>query len=209
MKQPDIMSWPGRLFLFLLIQFFNFGIFIVGLSYISVDFTEKYLIGKQRLFDNWIFPTSLIIHGITAPIALLLFSILVLFRIEQRAVIHRLLGKVGIFIGFFLLVPSGIGLSYFAMGGKIGKFLFFFLSCYTAFVLIKGYVAARKRRIDEHQYWMRELLLLLCSAIILRLLLGISYLLGWKGESMYFMCSLLSWAPWIAWMKFRAGRLTY
>lgn len=198
------MSWPGRLLLFLLIQVLNSGIFFVGWSYLQVDFTEKYLIGKEALFNGWLFPVSLIIHAISAPIALLIISLLVLFRFEKKTpVAHRMLGKLALLLGFFLVVPSGIGLSYFAMGGKAGKFIFFFLSGYTAFVILKGYAAARSKAFTEHRYWMLELMLLLCSAILLRIFMGLSYACNWTGDIMYITCALMSWVPGIVWMKLR------
>ncbi|MCC6701242.1 MAG: DUF2306 domain-containing protein [Fluviicola sp.] len=194
----------ARIGLFLLIQVFNAGIFYVALNYITVDFTESYLIGKAHLVNQPVFMYSLLIHGMSAPFALLFVSSLVLLRIDKKHLsLHRMIGKIGLVLCFFLVVPSGIGLSFYAMGGPIGKFLFISLSFYTGYAVISGYQTIKAGNIQKHQHWMNELLILLSSAIILRLLITVfSLALDWKGDTMYNTAAFLSWIPWILFVKF-------
>lgn len=194
----------ARILLFLIIQLFNIGIFYVGLSYVFIDGNESYLIGKGEFVDQPIFINALLTHGLSAPITLLLVSTLVLLRIEKKALqLHRTLGKIALFVAVILVVPSGIGLSFYAMGGPVGKFLFISLSFYTGYTVIAGYQAIKARHTKKHQHWMNELLILLCSAIILRLLITFfSLVLDWKGDTMYNTAAFLSWVPWILLLKF-------
>src|SRR5688500_13087022 len=82
-----------------------------------------------------------------------------------------LAGKTALLLTVFAVVPSGWILSYYAMGGAAGKLVFFVLASYTAYAAFRGYTAARERRIDLHRHWMRELMALLASAVLLRILL--------------------------------------
>jgi uncharacterized membrane protein len=191
-----------RLLLFLLLNSFNVSIAIVGLAYLQPDFSRGYLLGKEQLYyDSW-FPVGLYWHALTAPVALLLISMLVLFRIERYKTLHRFLGKTALVLILFAAVPSGWILSYFAMGGVIGKLIFFSLSSYTAFVALQGYSAIRKLQIPLHNYWMKELLLLLASAVILRLLLTLFRLgFDYTGDTAYNIAAIASWVPSILLLK--------
>ncbi len=186
----------GRILFFLLINFFNVGIFWIAFSYIRLDGNEAYVLSKFHYLNNPWFVHSLYIHGISACIALLFISSLVLFRIEHYVPLHKALGKLALITTIFVAVPSGIVLSKFATGGFWGTLLFFSLAIYTGYTAIQGYLAVKQTQINRHKWWMRELLCLLCSAILLRLLMTI-FAKGfhWMGDSMYLTSAILSWIP--------------
>jgi uncharacterized membrane protein len=186
-----------NIFFFFLLNSFNVFIALVGISYLRPNFSRGYLTGKEHIFHDTWFPVGLYWHALTAPIALLLISALVLFRLEQRfKKTHRFLGKTALLLIFLAIVPSGWILSYFAMGGILGKLIFFTLSSYTAFVALQGYSAIKKREIQLHRYWMLELMALLASAVLLRLLLlTFRWGLDFTGNSAYNLAALLSWIP--------------
>jgi Predicted membrane protein (DUF2306) len=191
--------------LFAFLQLFNAGIFFIALSYLRIDFDESYLIGKEHLVNQPVFRFSLIIHGLSAPFALLFVSSLVLLRIEKKSIqLHRLIGKSALIIGLFFVVPSGIGLSFYASGGPLGKFIFVCLSFYTAYTIISGFLSIKQKDILLHQHWMNELLVLLSSAITLRVLITFfTLVLDWKGNSMYNTAAFISWIPLILMLKIR------
>lgn len=201
MKNSATWLLPVKLLFFLFLNSFNVFIALVGVSYLNPDFSRGYLQGKETLFDSYWFPTGLAVHAASAPIALLLISLLVIFRIEKMPRIHRLLGKTGLLVVTVLVVPSGWILSYFAMGGTFGKLIFFLLAGYTAFAAMQGYFAIRKKDVFAHKHWMRELLMLLVSAIILRLLLVLFYQLHFMGDTAYNTAAILSWVPSILILK--------
>jgi len=192
-----------KLLLFLVLNSFNVFIAIVGINYLQQDFSRGYLLGKEALFRHSWFPTGLYWHSFTAPLAAILISLLVLFRLERFKPLHRFLGKSALALVFFGVVPSGWILSYFAMGGTIGKLIFFTLASYTAYAAFQGYSANRKRQIALHNYWMKEVLLLLVSAVILRLLLTFFRLgFDFTGDIAYILSAILSWVPSILILKF-------
>lgn len=208
MKNNVTWWWLAKLLLFLFIQSFNMFILFAGISYLHPDFTHGYLSGKSGLFDGFWFPTGLFLHAFSAPIALLIISLLVIFRMEYKPKFHRLLGKLALMLLFFCVVPSGWILSYFAMGGTTGKFIFFFLSSYTAYAALNAYVCIRKKSVDEHKYWMHEVFALLLSAILLRLLLVLFGFIGYTNSESYIVAALLSWIPSISVLKLRRLRLS-
>lgn len=192
---------------FVLLNSFNVFIVIVGISYLHPDFSKGYLIGKAPLFEGWVFPAGLYVHALSAPVGLLLISFLVLFPIEQYRSVHRLLGKTALILLFALIVPSGWVLSYFALGGILGKLIFFSLASYTAFAAAQGYAAIRRKDIPEHRHYMRELMALLASAVILRLLLLLFHTgLDFNGDTAYNTAAILSWVPSILLLKFLKSR---
>lgn len=208
MKNNAIWWWPAKLLLFLFIQSFNMFILFAGMSYLHPDFTSGYLNGKLQLFDGIWFPTGLFLHAFSAPPALLIISLLVIFRVERTPQVHRLLGKIALILLFVCVVPSGWILSYFAMGGAAGKFIFFLLSSYTAFAAWNAYSSVRKKSFDDHKYWMHEVFALLLSAILLRLLLVLFSYISYTHPSAYITAALLSWIPSITVLKIRRYYLT-
>lgn len=201
MKNSVTWLWPVKLLFFLFLNSFNVFIALVGVSYLHPDFEKGYLLGKEALFDSYWFPVGLAVHAASAPIALLLISLLVIFRIEHKPKIHRLLGKISLIVLVALVVPSGWILSYYALGGILGKLIFFLLAGYTAFAALQGYVAIRKKDISTHRHWMREVLALLVSAILLRLLLVLFHQLDFMGNAAYNTAAMLSWIPSILILK--------
>jgi uncharacterized membrane protein len=193
---------PAKIAFFVILNSFTVFIALVGISYLQQDFQKGYLAGKAGLFETAWFPAGLYVHSFSAPPALLLVSLLVLFRLERWKRQHRTFGKIALLLIFLAVVPSGWVLSYYAMGGAAGKLIFFVLSSYTAYVACRGYTAARAREIDAHRHWMRELMALLASAVLLRLLL-VTFRAGFDftGDAAYCIAALLSWVPSVVWLK--------
>ena|SRR6218665_3839690 len=197
MKTQAFLSKLGKILLFLIINIFNFRIADVALNYINPTFQEPFLLNRVHLADHVLFKTGLVLHGISACLALFICSLLVLFRIEKmNTLFHRLLGKTALYLIFLVVVPGGIVLSYFASGGKIGKFLFFTLALYTFSIAFLAMKKAKSKQIHQHQLLMKELLCILCSAIILRILLVVfaqTTKMSW--ESAYQLAIAISWLP--------------
>lgn len=187
----------ARIALFILINIFNFGILEIALKYIQPTFEEAFLLQKRHLMENSVFKAGLAAHGISACLALLCCSFLALIRIEnKKPALHRFIGKVALVLIFLVVVPGGLVLSYYASGGVIGKLLFFLLSVYTAYLAYDGLKKIREKKIVLHQLIMTELMTILCSAIILRLLLLLFYFIDlWSWQLNYCLAAALSWLP--------------
>lgn len=193
----------GKILFLILINAFNAGIFSVALSYLHPDFSQGYLSGKEDLFTTKWFAASLYIHAFAAIPALLIVSLLVLFRLETYKTLHRTLGKIALVLILFLIVPTGWALSYAALGGIAGKLIFFLLASYTGYAAVHGYFAIRRKEIELHRFRMKEVFALLASAIVLRLLLALfHYVFDISGDGVYITAAILSWVPGIIILQF-------
>lgn len=188
---------PVRIVLFLVINLFNFGIFEVALTYLKPDFTSGFLLHKTHLSGSDLFKNGLIIHGIAACTTLFLCSLLVLFRFENTfRKLHKVLGKLALILLFLCVIPGGFILSFYAEGGVAGKFLFFLLSAYTAYCGGMAYRLIRQKNVFFHSLFMKELLWLLCSAIILRVsLITLSLTSSFEWKHIYCFSIFISWLP--------------
>lgn len=210
MRKLTFMWQLVKVLLFLLIQFLNVGIFWVGLSYLQPTLDNAYLQSKWNNLANPWFMNSLYIHGISACFCLLLVSFLVLFRIEKYVQLHRAIGKVTIALILLVAMPSGIVLSKFATGGFWGTILFFSLAIYTGYCAYSAYVVVRKKDYKRHEWYMKEVFLLLLSALFLRLLMTFfAKFFHWHGDQMYLTAATLSWIPSIAVINWLRLRKTY
>ena len=202
MKKRAILQWLAKASFFLFIVCFAAAIFNVAISYVDPDFSRGFLLNKQALFTGYWFPAALYLHAFSAPVVLILVSLLVVFRVERYRYVHRFLGRVSLVLLFIAVIPSGWVLSYFAMGGIPGKFVFFLLTSYTAYTAFQGYQSIRNKDVTGHKYHMTELVLLLASTTVLRLLLALFQLkLGWFGDTAYTTAAILSWVPSVLLLK--------
>lgn len=211
MPQSTNRMLPVRIVLFLLINLFNFGIFEVALTYINPDFTHGFLAHKSHLAANPFFKSGLIVHGIASCTTLFLCSLLVLFRFEIKFwQLHKTIGKAALILLFLCVIPGGLILSFYAEGGTTGKFLFFLLTVYTAYVGGSAYVLIRRKNVPLHTLFMKELLCLLLSAIILRIsLIVLSQLSTFEWKTLYCLSIVISWLPTIIIFAFLKRRSRY
>lgn len=190
-------SWFGLVRIALAFTILIFGTFLFYVSTNYFDFTHRsgYLIGRPS--ESMIFfQFSVIAHLISASFLLLLTTFLIFFRIEKKwPRLHRFLGKTSVIIGLLILVPTGFYLSYHAMGGALGKILFFCLSFLTLLSLFNGYRTAINKSFDLHKRWMIRFYILLTSALWLRLNMFLLFLAFGQGEWQYLLAVILSWVP--------------
>jgi|GEM_PF-1164634 len=171
-------------------------IFYSSLRYVNPSFENGYLSGNNLPFFS-LFRFGLIIHLFVAPFLILSSSILLFFKLETKNPnLHRLIGRSTIYLGILFLVPSGLILSYYAIGGFMGQLLFFSLTILTFISLVRALFAAKNRDFKMHRKWVIRFYILLTSAIWLRLNMFIgSYYLGFNGVDLYLSSAVLSWVP--------------
>ena len=100
-------------------------------------------------------------------------------RIRQKYKnIHRWLGRVYLSVGVFIGGMSGLYMSQFAYGGSISKLGFAMLAVFWLFTGFRAYTAIRKGAIAEHRKWMLRNFSLTFAAVMLRIYLPVSMLVG-------------------------------
>jgi hypothetical protein len=161
--------------------------------YLPADFDSLFLSGRQVYFwegYHWAFYT----HILAGPPTLLFGMLLLNQRFLQRCPRwHRLLGRLQVICVLLLLTPSGLWMAWYADAGPIAGVGFASLAVATATCIILGWRSAVRRRFIEHRRWMLRCYILLCSAVVLRLLGGMALLAGSTADWPYQLAAWVSW----------------
>jgi hypothetical protein len=143
-------------------------------DYFPPNFDSAFLNGREASFSSfykWAFWT----HLIAGPPALILSFVLVNAWFRNRFRLwHRRLGRFQALNVICLLAPSGLIMACYAAAGPIAALSFIILSTLTALTMIFGWKSAVARDVRSHRRWMLRNLILLCSAIVLRLSVAIA-----------------------------------
>lgn len=169
--------WILQLAMVLLVLRVTVGIVLGYTNYFPLNFYSEFLIGRKPYFFG-AYQYAFWIHILSSPLVVLSGLWLLSSTMRRRfASLHRRLGKVHILLVLFLVGPSGLWMSFYALTGWWAGSAFALSSSATMICAALGWRCAVKRRFREHQVWMTRCFLLLCSAIILRVLSGIATLL--------------------------------
>jgi hypothetical protein len=175
----------------LLILKVTVGVVLVYRNYLPPNFESEFLCGRQSYFSGpyqWAFFT----HIASGPVTLVLGMVLISERFRSRfPKWHRSLGKTQIVLVLFLLAPSGLWMARYAETGAVAAAGF---AVITAACALFGWQSAVKKRFAEHRRWMWRCYLLLCSAVVLRLIGGLTIVTDVGGTWSY---PLAAWASWL------------
>src|SRR5262249_52642184 len=141
-------------------------------NYIPPDFASDFLQGRESYFFGayrWAFYA----HILSGPVSLILGLILIGERFRIRFPRwHRDLGRLQVACVLLLVAPSGLWMARYAVAGPVAAVALATLAIATATCAALGARAAMKRRFADHRRWMWRCFLLLCSAVVLRLIGG-------------------------------------
>lgn len=162
-------------------------------SYFPPDFEADFLLGRERYFDGsyrWAF----YVHLASGPVSLLLGLLLISRRFRMRFPDwHRILGRIQATNVLLFVVPSGVWLACFASAGVIAGISFGLLAVLTGTCVVLGWRSAVSRRFADHQRWMSRCFLLLCSAVVIRVIGGVATTLGVDAPWFNPVASWVSW----------------
>ena len=163
-------------------------------DYLPPNFGADFLRGRERYFwdgYHWAFYT----HIASGPFALLFGLLLVSEKFRLRfPKWHRYLGRVQVACVLLLLTPSGLWMAFYAAAGLIATIGFIILSLATATCIALGWRSAVKRQFAVHRRWMWRTFLLLCSAVVLRIIGGLGTVAGIHSP---WFDPLASWTSWL------------
>ena len=163
-------------------------------NYFPADFTSEFLRGRERYFlgfYQWAFYT----HILSGPVSLVLGLILIGERSRSRfPKWHRHLGRLQVANVLLLVAPSGLGMAYHAAAGPIAAIGLAVLAIATAICVTLGAWSAVTRRFADHRRWMWRCYLLLCSAVVLRLIGGLATVTGVTAP---WVDPLANWMSWL------------
>jgi hypothetical protein len=171
-------------------------------DYFPANFQSDFLFERESYFFGpyqWAFYA----HILAGPTTLLLGLLLISEQFRQRFPgPHRSIGKAQIAIVLLLLTPSGLYMAYYAESGRVAGVAFALLAIATAACATLGWRAAVQQRFSEHKHWMLRCFVLLCSAVMLRMLGGFFVVMNIGGNWGYPLAAWLSWAMPIVLLEF-------
>ncbi|HEX5446392.1 MAG TPA: DUF2306 domain-containing protein [Pirellulales bacterium] len=164
-------------------------------NYLPPNFRADFLHGREDYFYGG-YQGAFYTHIAAGPVALVVGTLLVSERLQRRfPASHRVLGRVQVANVLLLVAPSGLWMSYYAAAGAVAAVAFASLAVATGACAALGFRSAVQRRFAAHRRWMWRCYLLLCSAVVLRLVVGLAtvcqFAPGWFDP-------LVSWACWLA-----------
>jgi hypothetical protein len=163
-------------------------------NYFPPNFDADFLLGRQSYFFGpyrWAF----YVHLASGPASLLLGTVLVSERFRNFAPRwHRRLGRIQAANVLLLLVPSGLWMAFYAATGAIAGMGLAALSIATAVCIALGWRAAMQRRFADHRLWMSRTFVLLCSAVVIRMIGGLATVTQFDALWLY---PLSCWASWL------------
>ena len=163
-------------------------------DYIPPNFDSDFLSGRQSYFAGayqWAFYADIV----SGPVSLILGLILISEPFRTRfPKWHRSMGKVQAGVVLLLLAPSGLWMAYYAQTGTVAGIGFSLLAIATGMCVLAGWRSAVKRRFAEHRRWMLRCFLLLCSAVIVRIIGGLATVAAVEDSWIY---PLTAWGSWL------------
>jgi hypothetical protein len=169
------------------------GVLLAYGYYFPPDFRSDFLRGRESYFwggYHWAFYA----HLISGPTTLLLGTLLVSDWFRSRAPIwHRRLGRVQVALILLLLVPSGFYMARYAETGAIAGMGLGLLALATAACALLGWREAVRRKFADHRRWMLRTFILLCSAVVIRMIGGLATVLALDAAWLYPASCWTSW----------------
>lgn len=164
-------------------------------NYLPPNFGSDFLHGRESYFFGayqWAFYT----HIAAGPIAMIVGTILISEQFRRRFPRwHRVLGRTEVATILLAVAPSGLWMAYYAATGTVAAISFAGLAIATGTCAALGLRAAVQRRFAIHRRWMWRCYLLLCSAVVLRVIGGLATVCDVRSE---WFDPVASWACWLA-----------
>jgi len=163
-------------------------------NYLPPNFESDFLLGREKYFwgpYRWAFYA----HLVSGPMSLILGTILINQRFRGKFPRwHRRLGRIQVAGILLILAPSGLWMSYYAATGAIAGAGLGSLAIATAVCAALGWRAAVRRKFATHQQWMQRTFVLLCSAVVIRMIGGMATVAQYDAPWVY---PFSTWASWL------------
>lgn len=162
-------------------------------DYFPPNFDSLFLQGREATFTG-LYRPAFYFHIFAGPVVLVNGLALLTVPVRRLGRLHRWLGRaqVGVLLG--LVLPTSVVMARHAFGGWPAGLSFLTLSLAAAGCAVAGVVHARRGRYDRHRRWMARSYVLICSAVVLRLMSGAASVVGVSSpEAAYIVAAWASW----------------
>jgi hypothetical protein len=190
---PSVLARALSVVTLVLIVRVALGVLFEYHHYFPPNFQSDFLRGREPYFwggYHWAF----FVHLISGPASLILGTLLVSERLRKRAPAwHRRLGRIQGVCVLLLVAPSGLYMARYAATGAVAATGLGSLAVATAVCVALGWRAAVQRRFPDHRRWMLRTFVLLCSAVVIRMIGGLASVLEFDAPWLYPASTWLSW----------------
>lgn len=164
-------------------------------DYFPPNFEVDFLRGRESYFWGS-YGVAFHVHILSGPVSLTLGLVLLSERFRRRfPKWHRRLGRIQVLDVLLLVAPSGLWMGRHADGGPIAVWGFMVLAIATGSCVALAWRAAMQRRFSAHRLWMQRGFLLLCSAVVTRMIGGLVSVTGFHAP---WIAPLAAWVSWFA-----------
>ncbi|MGQ0740170.1 MAG: DUF2306 domain-containing protein [Bacteroidota bacterium] len=178
------------------------------LPYFTFEKNFSFIEERELLFKSNFYNTCFYIHiaagALCIGTALIQFSRYIL---KKTKAIHRISGKIYVFVVLFLGAPTGLYMSFFAKGSFWERALFMFMAGWWFITTLYGFSTILKRNIIAHKVWMMRSYSMAMTAVTFRVYHIVFYMLGWGHLENYELSLWISvignmlFAEWIIWRQ--------
>lgn len=169
------------------------GVVLSYRDYIPPNFDSDFLQGRKNYFEGsyqWAFYA----HIFSGPCSLFMGLMLLNEQLRRRFPNwHRYLGRIQTACVLLLVAPSGLWMAIWAETGAVAGSGFATLAVATGVCISFGWRSAVKKRFAEHRRWMWRCYLLLCSAVVLRMMGGLATVTQIEDDWVYQVAAWTSW----------------
>ena len=163
-------------------------------DYLPPNFESDFLQDREDYFWKG-YHRAFYTHLASGPVSLILGMILISDRFRLLfPKWHRYLARIQAVNVLFLVAPSGLLMAYRAMTGPIAAVGFAMLAITTAACMAMGWRTAVQRLFAEHRRWMQRCFVLLCSAVVVRVIGGLLTVIDYGPAWPY---QAAAWGSWL------------
>ncbi|MFO0818595.1 MAG: DUF2306 domain-containing protein [Pirellulales bacterium] len=162
-------------------------------DYFPPRFDDGFLRDHESYFWG-VYSLAFYVHLATGPMSLVCGLLLASSWLRARwPQWHRRLGRIQVPCVLFGVAPSGLWMAMYAASGVVSAVALASLALVTSISAWCGWRAAWQRDWTRHQRWMSRTLVLLVSAVVLRLIGGTATVLNYEQEWLYPASTWFSW----------------
>jgi len=155
---------------YLSLIYFTYLMVLITLQYIPIKLNAAFLNVKQEEIETKYYPIAFFSHVYTSIFVLILGITQFSSTIRSRfSFLHKIFGKLYIFLILLIAAPSGLVMALRANGGVFSKISFSIQALLWFWFTYKAFGYAKKKKWNNHQKFMFRSFALTLSAISLRL----------------------------------------
>ena len=163
-------------------------------DYFPPNFESDFLRGRAPYFWG-AYGVAFYTHLVAGPAALVLGTLLVSDRFRRFAPLwHRRSGRLQAAGVLLFVAPSGLWMAYYAETGAIAAAGLGSLAIATATCVTVGWRSAVGHSFTNHRRWMWRTFILLCSAVVIRMIGGLATVAEIDVPWLY---PFSTWASWL------------